>query len=72
MPVYNDEKSLNKLLNKIDENLVRLTDFETEIIILDDKSTSELKVQNNRFNNIRKINILTVKRNLEAKKLLLY
>ena len=70
MPVYNDEKSLNKLLINIDKSLDGLTKFETEVIILDDKSSNELKIQNYKFNNIKSINILTVKENLGSQKII--
>ncbi len=70
MPVYNDEKSLNKLLVNIDKNLNGLTKFETEVIILDDKSFNELKIQNHKFNNIKSINILSVKENLGSQKII--
>ena len=63
IPVYNDNKSLNKLLQNIDNHLQIIVDFETEIIILDDKSTDEIDLDSQKFRNLKKIGILRVKEN---------
>ena len=64
IPVYNDEKSLNKLLQNIDDHLKILVDFETEIIILDDRSTEKMSLKSDKFKNFKKIGILRVKENI--------
>ena len=70
IPVYNDEKSLNKLLIKIDSHLDQVTNFRTEILILDDKSTDRINLDNKKFKNLEKISILTVKENLGSQKII--
>ncbi len=70
IPVYNDEKSLNKLLIKIDSHLDQVTNFRTEILILDDKSTYRINIDNKKFKNLEKISILTVKKNLGSQKII--
>ena len=54
IPVYNDEKSLKKLLQNIDNHLELLVGFETEILILDDKSSEKINLQGNKFKNLKK------------------
>ena len=70
IPVYNDNKSLNKLLQNIDNHLQIIVDFETEIIILDDKSTDEIDLENQKFRNLKKIGILRVKENIGSQKVI--
>tara|TARA_B100000941_G_scaffold70649_1_gene47910 strand:+ start:124 stop:1029 length:906 start_codon:yes stop_codon:yes gene_type:complete len=70
IPVYNDEKSLNKLLIKIDSHLDQVKNFRTEILILDDKSTDRINLDNKKFKNLKKISILTVKENLGSQKII--
>ena len=45
IPVYNDKKSLNKLLQNIDSHIETLVSFETEILILDDKSAEKINLE---------------------------
>ena len=70
IPVYNDNKSLNKLLQNIDTHLQIIVDFETEIIILDDKSTDEIVLESQKFRNLKKIGILRVKENIGSQKVI--
>ncbi len=70
IPVYNDQKSLNKLLIKIDSHLDPVTNLRTEILILDDKSTYRINIDNKKFKNLEKISILTVKKNLGSQKII--
>ncbi len=70
IPVYNDNKSLNKLLQNIDTHLQIIVDFETEIIILDDKSTDEIFLESQKFRNLKKIGILRVKENIGSQKVI--
>ena len=70
IPVYNDEKSLNKLLQNIDDHLEILVGFETEILILDDKSTEKMTLKSNRFKNFKKVGILRVKENIGSQKVI--
>ena len=68
IPVYNDWKSLNKLLGEIDKCLKTIKNFNTEILILNDKSTEEYYVNKHNFFSIKKIKILTLKKNLGSQK----
>ena len=68
IPVYNDWKSLNKLLSEIDKCLKTIRNFNTEILILNDKSTEEYYINNHNFFSIKKIKILTLKKNLGSQK----
>ena len=70
IPVYNDNKSLNKLLQNIDTHLQIIVDFETEIIILDDKSTDKIVLESQKFRNLKKIGILRVKENIGSQKVI--
>jgi len=70
IPVYNDEKSLNKLLQNIDDHLEMLVDFENEILILDDKSTNKISLVSDKFKNFKKIGILRVKENIGSQKVI--
>ena len=70
IPVYNDEKSLKKLLQNIDNHLELLVGFETEILILDDRSSEEINLENNKFKNFKKIAILRVKTNIGSQKVI--
>ena len=70
IPVYNDEKSLNKLLENIDINLNELEGFETEILILDDMSDNKITINIKEFINLKKMNILRVKKNLGSQKII--
>jgi len=68
IPVYNDWKSLNKLLFEINKNLKNIKNFNTEILILNDKSTEEYYINKHNISSIKKINILTLKKNLGSQK----
>ena len=70
IPVYNDEKSLNKLLQNIDDRREMLADFENEILILDDKSTNKITLVSDNFKNFKKIGILRVKENIGSQKVI--
>ena len=70
IPVYNDEKSLKKLLQNIDDHLELLVGFETEILILDDKSSEKINLESNKFKNFKKIAILRVKANIGSQKVI--
>ena len=70
IPVYNDKKSLNKLLQNIDSHIETLVGFETEILILDDKSAEKINLESSRFKNFKKIAILRVKENIGSQKVI--
>ncbi len=70
IPVFNDDQSLNKLLEKINEHLENFTTFQTEIIILNDKSTEKITLENKKLKNFSKVSMLTVKKNLGSQKII--
>lgn len=70
VPVYNDGRSLNKLLNKLDTHLHDILNFETEILILNDNSSEQINIDQSNFKKLKKINILSVKKNLGSQKII--
>ena len=52
IPVFNDWKSLNKLIHKLDIHLKSNIKINNEILIIDDNSTQKLKL------NLKKLNII--------------
>ncbi len=68
IPVYNDWKSLQKLISEINKVSKNLKDFETQILIVDDNSSKKIRKLRTRFNYIKKIQILTLKKNLGSQK----
>jgi len=68
IPVYNDWKSLNKLLIEIDKCLKTDALFDTEILIINDQSTEKFYINNQHFLSIKKIEIATLKKNIGSQK----
>ncbi len=67
IPVYNDWKSLNKLLTKLDDSLKKKIS-NIEILIINDNSTDKLKLFSRKFSCIKKINILTLSKNVGSQR----
>ncbi len=67
IPVYNDWKSLNKLLIKLDDNLKKKFS-KIEILIIDDNSTDKLKLSSHKFSCLKKINTLTLSKNVGSQR----
>ena len=66
-PTFNDWKSLSKLLFKIDKNIAGLKgNFKT--LIIDDASTLKPKLNLKNVKHLRKIKIITLKKNLGSQK----
>ena len=63
IPVYNDWKSLNKLLNNLDINLKK-KHSNIEIYIVDDKSVIKPNFNKKKFSCLKKINILSLSQNV--------
>ena len=63
IPVYNDWKSLNKLLINLDNHLQKRQQ-NVEILVIDDNSTHKPKLQTKKFSILKKIKILKLKKNL--------
>ena len=68
IPVYNDWKSLNKLLYEISQSFKNNNSFLTEILIVNDKSTEKINIDNKNFTNLKKIEVINLKRNLGSQK----
>ena len=67
LPVYNDWRSLQLLLRKIDIHL-RQSKFFIEIFIINDCSTEKNFVRFNNLKNINKIKIINLKKNVGSQK----
>ena len=57
-------------MQNIDRHLETSVGFETEILILDDKSEKKINLKNNKFKNFEKIAILRVKENIGSQKVI--
>ena len=66
IPVYNDWKSLNKLLIKINNVFSNL--IPTKILIVDDCSNIRMIINKKKLNNIKKIEIMRLKKNVGSQK----
>ena len=65
IPIYNDWKSLNKLLFQLNENYKNL---KTEILIINDNSTDQVNIKKDSLSSIKKISIITLNKNLGSQK----
>ncbi len=68
IPVYNDWKSLNKLLAEIDKCLKNEKNFKTEILVVNDNSSEVCFINNQDLTTIKNIEVLTIKKNLGSQK----
>lgn len=66
IPIYNDWKSLNKLLITINRNINHQTP--TRILIVDDCSQNKIFLENKKLKKIKKIEVLRLKRNVGSQK----
>ena len=67
IPVYNDWTSLNKLLENIN-NSINNKFVNNEILVINDGSTENPAVKINQFNNLRKLTIINLNKNLGSQK----
>jgi len=68
IPIYNDWKSLNKLLFQLNENLKNYKNLETEILIINDNSTDQINIKKDSLPSIKKISIIALNKNLGSQK----
>lgn len=66
IPIYNDWKSLNKLLVQINQSLNSSDIY--KVLIINDCSTQEIYIQNQFLDKIKEIKILSLKNNLGSQK----
>ena len=66
LPLFNDWKSANKLLKKIDLYLKKK--FITNIIIVNDYSSEKISIKKKKFFSIKKIKVINLKRNVGSQK----
>ena len=69
LPLYNDWRSVNLLIKKINKEFFRYKRF-ANILILDDSSTQKAFLNVNNLKNISSIKILTVNKNLGSQKII--
>lgn len=68
LPVYNDWKSLNRLLTVINKNIKSSKIFKTEILVINDNSKKKITLNTKKLNHIKKIKVITLKKNLGSQK----
>lgn len=68
VPVYNDWKSLNKLLLKLDKYLGRGRGIKNEILVINDNSSKKVNIKKRKFKSIKKIKTIFLKKNLGSQK----
>jgi hypothetical protein len=66
IPVYNDWKSLNRLLIQINKKVKK--NNLTKILIINDNSSQKINIQKKKLSKIEQIKILTLKQNLGSQK----
>ena len=68
VPVYNDWKSLNKLLTHLNKVFKNTNDYTNEVLIINDNSTDKIDIKKNNLSSIKKITIITLKKNLGSQR----
>jgi len=64
IPVFNDWKSLNKLLLQLNKNLKKPKKIIHEVLIINDNSSDEIKLQLKNLNVFKNIKVLSLNKNL--------
>ena len=68
IPIYNDWKSLNKLLFQLNEAFKNYKNLKTEILIINDHSSEQINIKKDNLSSIKKISIITLNKNLGSQK----
>lgn len=68
IPVFNDWRSLNKLLTNINSTFVDQKMVKNEILIINDNSTQKMNINRKKYRAIKKINIITLYKNFGSQK----
>ena len=66
IPIYNDWKSVNKLLFEINETLDN--SYLCKVLIINDCSTQKIQIENKKLDKIKEIKILSLSQNLGSQK----
>ena len=66
--MFNDWKSLNKLLNQLNKVFKNYNNLRTEVLIVNDRSTDKINIKKENFSSIKKISIITLNKNLGSQK----
>ncbi len=69
LPLYNDWRSCNYLIKKINDQLCKRKRY-ADILILNDASTQKININKKGIKNIRKIKVLTSNKNLGSQKII--
>lgn len=68
VPVYNDWKSLSKLLTQLNKVFENNNSLKTEVLIVNDNSTDRVDIKKSNLSYIKKITIITLNKNLGSQK----
>ena len=68
IPVYNDWKSLNKLISKLNFVFKNNRKIKNEILIINDNSSEKIKISLKKTSYIKNVKIITLKKNLGSQK----
>ena len=68
IPVFNDWRSLSKLLIKINFLFKKTNKISTEILILDDNSSEKISIDFKKLKSLKRIQVLRLKKNLGSQK----
>ncbi len=66
--MYNDWKSLNKLLTNLNKVFKNTNDYTNEVLIINDHSTDKINIKKNNLSYIKKITVITLKKNLGSQR----
>ena len=67
IPTFNDWRSLNKLIKTINKSF-KSKKVSSKIVIINDCSTTKIKLDNKKLSNIKSIEVLNLKKNLGSQK----
>lgn len=63
VPLFNDWRSLGKLLVKLDKNLRGIKKIKSEILVINDNSSEKINLKKRSFTTIKNIKIISLKKN---------
>ena len=63
IPLFNDWKSLDKLLVKLDKYLKDIKNIKTEVLVINDNSSEKTDLKKRRYRNIKNIKVISLNKN---------